>query len=455
MKPEEKLVWKLIDRDITREEFEKLQESFSTSKELRNYYQQCIETHAVLSNYTKPDHSTLPLPMPEKAKRAKPPAWLGWAAAGLLFAYFGLAPDKPSQVKISASDAPDWRGTELSLGDRVPHHLLFLRDGNIEMNFPSQTTIQIEGPAHFQIIDNQTLEVMDGNIEIAHRGKPGSFTLLTPIGELRDLGTRFSVNIQNVEDKTTMVTQVKEGKVEFKNQKPAQTKILLEEEKWLISGTHRGAPAEFQPWTQKQNDIPASKNDLPGFDEPESIALQTPKFTAIDVMLQGNLKAQMKYSMIDSVAQAIDQKARILVDAENTFSGKHNISFAEAAMPEIEAMAHAVVDGFVDFSKLSFWSTCQTAKLSWHEHRDKAGQVIHRTPLVENLKVPGEGNRMLVNLKQIKTWLESVHQLHQTKGMGWVSSFGCPEDGKLIYLRRENDIAVLSKTIRSIQQNLD
>jgi len=455
MKPEEKLVWKLIDRNITPEEFEKLQESFSTSKELRKYYQQCIETHTVLSSYTKPDLDTLSFPKPEKEKRTKPPAWLGWAAAALLFAYFGLAPEKPSQVKIAASDAPDWRGTELSLGERVPHHLLFLRDGSIKLNFPSQTTVQVAGPAHFQVIDNQTLEVMDGKIEIAHRGKPGSFTLLTPIGELRDLGTRFSVNIQNVDKQTTMLTEVKEGKVEFKNRKPAQNRILSEGERLLISGTHRGAPAEFHPWSEQEKDMPDSKNDLPEFDEPESIALQTPKFTALDVMLKGNLKAQMKYSMIDSVAQAIDQKARILVNAEKTFSGIHDISFAEAAMPEIEAMAHAIVDGCIDFSKLSLWSTCQTAELSWHEHKDNTGRVIHRTPRVENLKVPGEGNRMLVNLKQIKTWLESVHQLHQEKGMGWVSSFGCPEDGKLIYLRRENDIAVLTKTIRSIQQNLD
>jgi hypothetical protein len=201
--------------------------------------------------------------------------------------------------------------------------------------------------------------------------------------------------------------------------------------------------------------MPDSQKDLPKFDEPESIALPSPKFTALDVMLKGNLKAQMKYSMIDSVAQALDQKARILEDAEKAFSSQHDISFAEAAMPEIEAMAHAVVDGFVDFSKLSFWTTCQTAKLSWHEYRDKSGKVTHRTPYVENLKVPEEGNRILVNLKQIKTWLKLVHQLHQEKGMGWVSSFGCPEDGKLIYLRRENDLAFLSQTITSIEQNLD
>jgi hypothetical protein len=455
MKPEEKLVWKLIDRDITTEEFEKLQESFSTSKELRQYYQQCIETHTVLSSCTNPDLDTLSFPKPEKEKRTNPPAWLGWAAAALLFAYFGLAPDKPSQVKISASDAPDWRGTELSLGDRVPHHLLFLRDGKIEMNFPSQTTVQVAGPAHFQVIDNQTLEVMDGNIEIAHRGKPGSFTLLSPIGELRDLGTRFTVNIQNVDKQTTMLTEVKEGKVEFKNRKPAQKRILSEGERFLISGTHRGAPAEFRPWPEQEEDMTDSQKDLPKFDEPESIALPSPKFTALDVMLQGNLKAQMKYSMIDSVAQALDQKARILEDAEKAFSSQHDISFAEAAMPEIEAMAHAVVDGFVDFSKLSFWTTCQTAKLSWHEYKDKSGKVTHRTPYVENLKVPEEGNRILVNLKQIKTWLKLVHQLHQEKGMGWVSSFGCPEDGKLIYLRRENDLAFLSQTIASIEQNLD
>ena len=80
-------------------------------------------------------------------------------------------------------------------------------------------------------------------------------------------------------------------------------------------------------------------------------------------MLEGNLEAQIKYSFIEAIAATIDEKARILTDAELEFTGNNKISFAEAAMPEIEAMASSIVDSCVDFSKIAFWEACQTAKL--------------------------------------------------------------------------------------------
>ena len=40
---------------------------------------------------------------------------------------------------------------------------------------------------------------------------------------------------------------------------------------------------------------------------------------------------------------------------------------AEVAMSEIGAMAQAVVDGCVDFSKIRFWEACETAEVVWDE----------------------------------------------------------------------------------------
>ncbi|MDG1139398.1 MAG: hypothetical protein P8N49_07760 [Opitutales bacterium] len=455
MKPEEQLVWKLIDRDISKSDFHKLQESFLKSKDLRKYYQDCLETHAVLSSYTKPEGNPIPFPSDQQEKKPRPPAWLGWAAAVLVFAYFGLAPATPSQVAISSAEHPEWRGTQLTRGDTVPHRLLYLKKGNISLKFPSNTSAHIQGPACFQVIDDQTLEVMEGKLDIAHQGKPRSFTLLTPVGKLTDLGTRFEVVIKNLEQQTKIHTKVIEGKVEFTSENQNKTKILSEGDRFILTGTHRGAPVIIEEWTDPDTSTDTINAQSPPGNITPNRHLKKPTFSAIDLMLEGNLKAQIKYSMIDAIAQSIDEKAQVLIDAEKAFSIGQNVSFAEAAMPEIEAMAHAIVEGCIDFSKLSFWSTCQTAEITWFEHKDKSGKVSHRVPHVQHLKDPAEGNRMLVNLERIKSWLESVHLIHEEKGLGWVSSFGCPEDGKLIYLRRENDIAALSNTIASIKQNLE
>ena len=50
MKNSEKLVWKLIDREITDEEFKELENELSADSDLRTYYQNALETDFTLSN---------------------------------------------------------------------------------------------------------------------------------------------------------------------------------------------------------------------------------------------------------------------------------------------------------------------------------------------------------------------------------------------------------------------
>ena len=93
-------------------------------------------------------------------------------------------------------------------------------------------------------------------------------------------------------------------------------------------------------------------------------------FDAVDLMLEGNLQAQINYSMVKGIAQALDEKAQILNNAEESFEPQESETFAEVAMPEIEAMAQAVTDGCVDFSKIRFWEACETAEVAWEESKD-------------------------------------------------------------------------------------
>ena len=62
-------------------------------------------------------------------------------------------------------------------------------------------------------------------------------------------------------------------------------------------------------------------------------------FDAVDLMLDGNLQAQINYSMVKALAKAFDEKASILINAEENFEPENDETFAEVAMPEIEAMA--------------------------------------------------------------------------------------------------------------------
>ena len=451
MKPEEELVWKLIDRNISEAEFKELQKAFVKTRELRKYYQDCIETHAILESYVEPDGKTLHFPSQdfESGKSSiRTPAWLGWVAAALIFFYFGLTPTKDSNVKVIEMNQPDWRGTELSLGSPVPNKPLHLMKGSLEIQFPSQTKAVVNGPAIFQVQDDQTLEMIQGKVSVVHRGKPGTFSLLTPAGTITELGTRFTAVIKNNDKVSTVHTEVVEGKIRFENPAAKKNRIFSVGESALITGTNRNARIEIEIFPT-QNVSPIPINPLPDKE------LKQPDFQAIDLMLEGNLEAQIKYSFIEAIAATIDEKARILTDAELEFTGKNKISFAEAAMPEIEAMASSIVDSCVDFSKIAFWEACQTAEITWDEKKNQNGVTTHFIPHTKRLPKPKEGNRLLENLQRIRDWVSEVHLVHQKKGMGWASTVGCPEDGKSIFDRRNKTLVKISYAIDSIKSNLD
>ena len=178
-------------------------------------------------------------------------------------------------------------------------------------------------------------------------------------------------------------------------------------------------------------------------------------FDAVDLMLEGDLKSQINYSMVKGIAQALDEKAQILIKAEESFEPQEEETFAEVALPEIEAMALAIIEGCVDFTKIRFWEACATAEVAWEESKDVDGNVMSKMPYGDPLETPGEGNRILANLKQISTWLAEVHSLHEKNGMGWVSPYGCPEDGQQAYDNRSNSINQLSHIIETVEKNFD
>ncbi|MBT3635404.1 MAG: hypothetical protein HN531_00565, partial [Opitutae bacterium] len=178
-------------------------------------------------------------------------------------------------------------------------------------------------------------------------------------------------------------------------------------------------------------------------------------FDAVDLMLEGNLKEQISYSMVKALAKALDEKAEILIKAEQGFEPQEGESFAEVAMPEIEAMAQAITEGCVDFSKVRFWEACETAEVAWEESKDEEGNVVGRMPYGNPHDEPKEGNRILSNLEQISDWLEQVHKLHEENGMGWVSPYGCPEDGQQAYDDRSKCFEKLKSIVEGIKNNLD
>ena len=221
-------------------------------------------------------------------------------------------------------------------------------------------------------------------------------------------------------------------------------------------------PEDAEPAVAEEENL--SSEDVPATDaeeapSDEASAEETPPevdFDYVDLMLDGDLKAQVNYSLVKAIAAALDEKVRLLEEAEDKVEGEDGEeSFAEVAVPEVEAMAQVVTEGCVDFGKIHFWEACETAEIAWDETKDEEGNVVGRAPYGKPHEEPQVGNRILHNLEKIAGWLREVHKVHEEKGMGWVSPYGCPEDGQHAYDRRAACVTALDEIVEKVKANVD
>ena len=467
MKKSEKLIWKLIDREITEEEFNELEDELSKDEDLRTYYQNSIETDSALSNR----HYTPFLNF--KTDKARKTTNLisfvsltGWIAAAIII-IFAILPETSSEVKLVATENADWRGYSVAIEDEMPDQILHLHSGAIELQFPTKTKVVIEGPAFFRVENDSSLHLAKGSATVTHSGLPETFHLNTPLGKIVDLGTQFGVLVDHSNSEATVVTEVFDGNIKFIGNSKDETRFFNTGENAIIRGTELGQklkvlanhpyanlvarPTLTETPTQDKALGTSSELLLEAHKQDSTIS----DFDAVDLMLNGNFQAQINYSMVKGIAQAIDQKAEILNNAQSMYTPQNGVSFAEAAMQEIEAMGQSIVDSYVNFSKIRYWEACQTAEVVWIEHKDQADQITHRIPHARRLSQPKEGNKLLKNLEKIREWITAVHLIHEEKGMGWASEFGCPEDGKEKFDKRSRNLLAISYAIDSIKSNLD
>lgn len=468
MKYHHKLVWKLVDRNISHQEFQDLQLALSENPDLRDYYQQCLETESTLANRHNSPFLSFNLEKKDVASKKTISfySYAGWAVAVviLLFSFF-YKPLSP-QAKLVAAEKADWRGYSVEVGEYMPAQMLHLKNGAVEIDFPSNTKVVVEAPAYFQITGGSSMIIAKGKLTATHNGMPGTFSVNTPVGSIIDLGTQFGVFVDHNHEESTVITKVFEGNIKFLGI-DGEHQFFNKGDGAIIRGTSKGKLIKIlpnHPYAQLHSrpnlsDYPSQ--DLHVFDSLKSSTNldmgedNSDTFDAVDLMLQENLSAQINYSMVKGIAKALDQKVQILKKAKLQYSSRDNITFAEAAMPEIEAMGQSIVDSYVQFSKIRIWEACQTAEVIWHEIKDQNGQVIQRTPHAQRLKHPKEGNSLLKNLEEIRHWVTKVHLIHEDKGMGWASKFGCPEDGQAIFDRRNKKLLAISYAIDSIKSNLD
>lgn len=202
------MIDRYLDGALTPEETEAFDGALRSDDELRNEFRSRVRLHGLITRHFAWEEAEDSLPpllnFPEKSLPSKRWQWSAAAAAAIMLLAF-LFGDRgkpgPSIGSITSTDeAIELRRYEFA-GEKL-----------IEIKLRSGIEIVIEAPASFQFRDATRLELFDGKLAAdVPKGAEG-FTVVTPRGEVIDLGTRFGVSVS----KDKVETHVFEGEVEVR-----------------------------------------------------------------------------------------------------------------------------------------------------------------------------------------------------------------------------------------------
>ncbi|MCS7467615.1 FecR domain-containing protein [Stieleria sp. ICT_E10.1] len=238
MTPDEQttLLDALLDGDINEADFLRLEAELSVDAEVRKAYYRRLEMDLLLEEVAAEEvHRLPPLAEPMLQRTSKRGLW--WAglltaiAAGLvLFVTMFAGPadqnDRPQVAQTSQKNEPSatgfgvlsgqsdavWEGEAIENGGLLPQGELHLVSGLVHVELFSGVQMVIRGEAMFSIDSPMQVSMRKGSAR-AHVPEPAhGFRLKTGAGEVVDLGTEFTVDV----DETRSSVKVVDGEVELR-----------------------------------------------------------------------------------------------------------------------------------------------------------------------------------------------------------------------------------------------
>lgn len=120
----------------------------------------------------------------------------GFAAAGFFLVPGTRAGALGHARLIDVSDDARWSGdTVFTRGSSLPAGALRLARGAAMVNFPSGALVAVNAPAEFEVLGSNRLFLRQGGIVPFVPPNASGFTVVSPSGEVVDLGTEFSMRV--------------------------------------------------------------------------------------------------------------------------------------------------------------------------------------------------------------------------------------------------------------------
>ena len=251
MKPDEKrldyLLSGLLDKNLSNDEKEELEEILLNNKSARAIYRDAMSLHCALSELETKNHSEseemilVPAEIawksiePQKNKILKFASW-GAIAASILLALFlfdnkeFFLPNETQSNLDSQENLPEtgfiasiydikgevsmegYESQWLHPGNDIGINILNIKEGTISLLFGVGVDVTIEGPAKFEILDEMNARLHFGKLIADVPDVGHGFTIHTHDYSVEDLGTKFGMSVGK---NGSSEVQVLDGQVAF------------------------------------------------------------------------------------------------------------------------------------------------------------------------------------------------------------------------------------------------
>lgn len=124
----------------------------------------------------------------------------------------------PTVALLLDAYQPRWGQAAPKTGERMLPGKYELMSGAVQIAFDRGATVLIEGPAQFELVDDNTGRLSLGNLSAQIPESAHGFTIDLPRGKLTDLGTAFGVHIdESGETETVVFTGIIEARAIARN----------------------------------------------------------------------------------------------------------------------------------------------------------------------------------------------------------------------------------------------
>lgn len=140
-------------------------------------------------------------------------------------------------------------GSELTAGQRLGRHTIFMNSGVLRLQFDSGVEVTVQGPAKYELQGPALTKLSSGLLTANVPPGAEGFRVDTPTAEVTDLGTSFGVRLDP--DGASHVS-VFDGEVEVEEPDSGQKKLLKEGEAVLVTAKDRLETVDFdaQPYAK-------------------------------------------------------------------------------------------------------------------------------------------------------------------------------------------------------------